>query len=402
MSQPVLSLLRREEKFRMEMDASGHAIGGVLSQEQDGKWKPIAFLSRTMQPVERNYEIYDKELLAIVEALAKWRQYLLDAKEPFEVWTDHENLKYFREPHKLNRRQARWYLKLQDYDFTLKHIPGKTNTKADILSRKDQVNTKEDNKDVQLLKDKLWQQKTTAKVIIIKENKIREENKILKKIRRNATRENEVVQALERNNGLTWEEDGVVYMEGRVYVPNNKKIKEEILKENHDSVDVGHLGQHRMLELLKRNYWWPGLKEDIKRYVQGCFKCQQNKVQHQRKAGELHPLEIPHELWQKISIDIIGPLPKSNGIDTIVVIVNRFMKMIRLKATTTNISLEGIVKIYRNDIWKLHGISRNILSDRGPQFTSKFMEEFTKALGIKRQLSTAYYPQIDGQMERIN
>ena len=284
----------------------------------------------------------------------------------------------------------------------MKHIPGKTNTKADILSRKDQVNTKEDNKDVQLLKDKLWQQKTTAKVIIIKENKIREENEILKKIRRNATRENEVVQALERNNGLTWEEDGVVYMEGRVYVPNNKKIKEEILKENHDSVDVGHLGQHRMLELLKRNYWWPGLKEDIKRYVQGCFKCQQNKVQHQRKAGELHPLEIPHELWQKISIDIIGPLPKSNGIDTIVVIVNRFMKMIRLKATTTNISLEGIVKIYRNNIWKLHGISRNILSDRGPQFTSKFMEEFTKALGIKRQLSTAYYPQIDDQMERIN
>ena len=85
----------------------------------------------------------------------------------------------------------------------MKHIPGKTNTKANILSRKDQVNTKEDNKDVQLLKDKLWQQKTTAEVIIIKENKTREENEILKEIRRNATRENEVVQALERNDGLT-------------------------------------------------------------------------------------------------------------------------------------------------------------------------------------------------------
>ena len=101
-SQLVLSLPRREGKFRVETDALGHTIGGVLSQEQDGKWKPIAFLSRTMQPVEQNYEIYDKELLAIVEALAKWRQYLLDTKEPFEVWTDHENLKYFREPHKLN------------------------------------------------------------------------------------------------------------------------------------------------------------------------------------------------------------------------------------------------------------------------------------------------------------
>ena len=138
----------------------------------------------------------------------------------------------------------------------------------------------EDNKDVQLLKDKLWQWKTIAKVVIIKENKTREENKILKEIRRNAIRENEVVQALERNDGLTWEEDGVVYMEEKVYVLNNKKIKEEILKKNHDSVDVGHPEQHRMLELLKKNYWWPGLKEDIKRYVQGCFKCQQNKVQH--------------------------------------------------------------------------------------------------------------------------
>jgi len=82
-------------------------------------------------------------------------------------------------------------------------------------------------------------------------------------------------------------------MEARIYVPNNRKIKEEILKENHNSVDVEHPGQHRMLELLKRTYWWPELKENVKRYVQGCFKCQRNKVQYQKKAGELHSLEIP-------------------------------------------------------------------------------------------------------------
>jgi len=163
-SQPVLALPKREGKFRIEMDALGHAIGGVLSQEQEGKWKSIAFLSRTMQPAEQNYEIYDKELLAIVEALAKWQQYLLDAAETFEIWMDYKNLKYFQEPHKLNGRQARWYLKLQDYDFVLQHIPGKTNTKADILSRKDQVDTKEDNKDVQLLKDEIWARRTTAKI----------------------------------------------------------------------------------------------------------------------------------------------------------------------------------------------------------------------------------------------
>ena len=102
-SQLVLSLSRREGKFRVETDVSGHAIGGVLSQEQEGKWKPIAFLSRTMQPADQNYEIYNKELLAIVEVLTKWRQYLLDVKESFEVWMDYKNLKYFRGPHKLNR-----------------------------------------------------------------------------------------------------------------------------------------------------------------------------------------------------------------------------------------------------------------------------------------------------------
>ena len=85
MSQPVLLLPRRKGKFRVETDMSEHAIGGVLSQEQDRKWKPIAFLSRTMQLVERNYEIYNKELLAIVEALTKWRQYLLNAAETFKV-----------------------------------------------------------------------------------------------------------------------------------------------------------------------------------------------------------------------------------------------------------------------------------------------------------------------------
>ena len=173
----------------------------------------------------------------------------MDAVEPFEVWTDHENLKYFREPYKLNGWQARWYLKLQDYDFMLKHILGKMNTKADILSRKDQVNTKEDNKDVQLLKDEIWTRRTTARIMMLGQKVMPEEGDILKRIRKNNTREKEVVQTLEKNDGLTWEEDGVAYMEGRVYVPNNKE-----LREHHDTADIGHPGQHRMMELLKRTY----------------------------------------------------------------------------------------------------------------------------------------------------
>ena len=117
----------------------------------------------------------------------------------------------------------------------------------------------------------------TAKVIML-ERMMTEESDIIKRIQRNNTREKKIVQVLEKNNRSTWEEERVVYIEERIYVLNNKEIREEILKEHHDPADIGHPGQLRMMEILKRTYWWPGLKEDVKKYVQGYFKYQQNKV----------------------------------------------------------------------------------------------------------------------------
>ena len=127
--------------------------------------------------------------------------------------------------------------------------------KVDILSRKDQVNTKEDNKDVQLLKEELWTRRMTAEITMLRRIATTDDLEIIKEIKRNNTKEWEVVQALEKNNGLSWKEDRIVYMEERIYVPNNKKLKEKILQENYDSVDVGHSGQQQMLELIKRSYW---------------------------------------------------------------------------------------------------------------------------------------------------
>jgi len=141
------------------------------------------------------------------------------------------------------------------------------------LSRKDQVNTDEDNKNVQLLKKELLARKTTAEVTMLKKTITTNKLEILEEIKRNNTREQEVVQALEKDDRLSWEQDRIIYMKGRIYILNNKKLKKKILQENHDLVDVGYPGQQRMMELLKQNYWWPGLKEDVKKYMQGCFKC---------------------------------------------------------------------------------------------------------------------------------
>jgi len=124
-------------------------------------------------------------------------------------------------------------LKLQDYDFTLGHILGKTNIKADIFSRKDQINTKEDNKDIQMLKKELWMRKIIAEVMMLKRMTTTDKQEILEEIRGNGTKEREVIKALEKNNGLSWEEEEIVYIEETIYVPNNKKLREKILQENH-------------------------------------------------------------------------------------------------------------------------------------------------------------------------
>jgi len=121
-----------------------------------------------------------------------------------------------------------------------------------------------------------------------------------------------------------------------------------------------------------------------------------------KKVGKLHLLGIPEGLWQEISINIIGPLPKSNNKDAIVIIVDQFTKMIRLKIMTIAVSSQDIAKIYRNEIWKIHGVLQKILSNQGPQFISKFIKDLSKMLETKRILSIAYYSQTDSQMERIN
>jgi hypothetical protein len=106
-SNPILIILIDNAPYRLEVNASDYAIGGILSQKIDNKWHPVAYMSKALSETERNYEIYDKEMLAIMLALEEWRQYLMGASEHFEIWTDHQNLQYFQKPQKLNRRQAR-------------------------------------------------------------------------------------------------------------------------------------------------------------------------------------------------------------------------------------------------------------------------------------------------------
>ena len=147
--------------------------------------------------------------------------------------------------------------------------------KANVLLRKDHINTTEDNKDVQMLKEEMWtKRQITVKVKMIQRNQVIEETTVLEEIQRNRTKEKEVHKKLEKEDSQSWEEDRIIYVDGRIYVPNCQKIREKIFQENYEPVDIEHPGQQRMMDLIKRNYWWLEIKNNVKKYIQGCFKCQ--------------------------------------------------------------------------------------------------------------------------------
>jgi len=152
----VLAALDIDKKKRMEMDVSDYATGGVLSMEcEDNLWRPVAFLSKSQNETERNYEIHDKEMLAIVRRLEAWRYLLEGVQFKFEIWMDHKNLEYFMKVQKLNRRQARWALYLSRFDFTLKHVAGTKMGKVDGLSRRVdwKIGVEKDNENQVFIKD---------------------------------------------------------------------------------------------------------------------------------------------------------------------------------------------------------------------------------------------------------
>jgi len=149
-TEPIPAIPDIDREMRVEVDASDYAMGGVLSTKcKDSKWRPVAFISKLLNTTERNYEIHDKEILAVIRCLEAWKHYLEGAKLEFKIWTDHKNLQYFMTSQKLNRKQARWALYLSRFNFTLKHVPGKSMGKADRLSRRPdwQEGVERDNED---------------------------------------------------------------------------------------------------------------------------------------------------------------------------------------------------------------------------------------------------------------
>jgi len=246
----VLAALDLDKEFRVEVDASNYATGGVLSIKcSDEKWRPVAFISKFLSDTERNYEIHDKEMLVVVRCLEVWRHFLEGAVIKFEIWTNHKNLEYFIKVQKLNRRQARWALYLSRFNFMLKHVPGSKMGKADSLSRRPdwEVGVDKDNKDEMLVKLEWLEVRKTEAVEIIVDG-----IDLLEEVRKSKVKDDEVVKAVEemKQAGVKmlrdeeWREiDSIMYKEEKVYVPKDEKLRAEIIRLHYDIPIGGHKGQ---------------------------------------------------------------------------------------------------------------------------------------------------------------
>ena len=172
-----------------------NTTGGVLSIKcSDKKWRLVTFISKSLSNIEQNYEIHDKEMLAVVRCLEAWKHFLEGAVEKFEIWTDHKNLEYFMKAQKLNRRQARWALYLSRFNFMLKHVPGSKIGKADSLSRRPdwEIGVEKDNEDETLVKLEWLEVKKRETVEIIVDGV-----DLLEEVRKSKVKDDKVVKAVE-------------------------------------------------------------------------------------------------------------------------------------------------------------------------------------------------------------
>ncbi len=165
---------------------------------------------------------------------------------------------------------------------------------------------------------------------------------------------------------------------------------------------AGHPGIEKTKELVLREYWWPKMKKDIENYICACETCQRTKVEHSSKSGAPSSKRHPILTLTHISIDMVTGLPKCNGQDTILMIIDRISKEIIPIACTMELSSEGWAKILQDEVYAKHGMLQVVISDRGTVFVSKFMKDLYNLLQIKANASTAYHPQTDGQTERVN
>lgn len=411
-SAPVLSTVDMDKTFRIECDSSDYSVGAVLLQQDDHKiWKPLAFESKRLSQEERSLPAQERELLAILIALRKWRCFI-DGKK-YQVFTDHLPLKYFRDQKKPVPRLIRWMSEIELYNPDIQYKAGKDNLIPDLLSRRDGP---ECTPAVKSLEPKYFYNVTTTintsnknfskPITSLNEDPIQDWPLLY-------FRDEQDWPALLKKE-LLQQQDKFVSRNQHIYrlskLPNSSELSElkfVPFNQRADSVDnfhtaFGHLSQHTVYQQMKSRVWWPNMHDDITNWLKSCPQCQMShRAEKNIHHSPMKPLDIP-PAFSRWHLDFIGELPTTKNNNRWILVAVDYATNWPILRALNNATGEEIVKFIYEEIVLKFGNPVELFTDRGANFLSKVLKQYMNKIRSKHTFTSAYHPRSNSKCERVN
>ena len=419
-SAPVLILPDPSKPFVLNCDSCKFAIGATLQQDHGNGLQLVAYRSKKLSPAERNYDVREREFMAILDACSHWRHYL-HSDEPFILKSDHSSLVHYMTMPNLTGRMARWVLKMQDFHCKLEYIPGPQNVVADALSRRPDLEHDDGAGAVTSAPVVPWVSSAatsvsagtgltsapelrptpTTSVLAPVGVTMRPQSRLTPQVVAAARSNDAYQQLVAAPPAGTSVVHGLLFEGDQLVVPDDQALRTAILAASHDEVTGAHFGRDKTLAAVRRRFTWTGLATDVERYVASCDSCQRNKPSQQLPPGPLMPLPIPERPGTHWTQDAVTGLPKTKrGHDAIQVYVERFCKVKYFQPSRSTDSAAALAANLVRRVVSQHGIPESVVSDRDPRITARYYAELSRLMGTQLNMSTAQHPQTDGQSER--
>ncbi|GFW63176.1 hypothetical protein TNCV_581161 [Trichonephila clavipes] len=370
----LLAHLSPSASLALHVDASDYAIGSALHQVVDSELQPLAFFSRKLTSSEKSYSAYDRELFAIYSAIRHFR-YMLEARD-FTVFTDHKPFTYaFRQKSdKFSPRQIRQLDFISQFTTNIVHIPGSDNIAADVLSSVSAIPFPSQI-DYNCIAE--TQQTDQELHTLIASGTSLD----LKKV----TFPNSSTEIMcDLSTGTA-----------RPYIP--KQHRQDVFSAMHN---LSHPGIRRSVHLMKQRFVWPSISSDVAKWARHCLACQKSKI-HRHTRSPLSSFQEPSQRFDHVHLDLIGPLPPSNGYTYCLTMIDHFSKWPETQPLK-DITSEAVAEAFFSSWVSRFGTPAILTTDRGRQFESSLFKALNKLLGVQKCRTTGYHPQANGMIEELH
>lgn len=378
-SAPILASPDFSKEFLIQTDASDVGVGAVLLQGEGDEERVVAYASRSLGRAERSYSATEKECLAVLFGIEKYRPYIEGAK--FKVITDHHSLLWLNRLQSPTGRVARWSVKLAQHSFDIVHRKGKFNVVPDALSR---APLKISSLGIQVAELENWYTKMISRV------------------------------AKEPERFPAWMvQDGLLYK----YVPNKHNVisnlvewkivvpkisRATVIRQFHEEPTAGHFGYFKTWSRICEQHYWPGMKCDIMRFVKKCPVCLGSKSSTQSRPGLMGQEKSIRFPFQLISVDLMGPFPRSSKGNTSLLVVSDWFTKFVLLQPLRKATASSVARFLEEQVFLVYGVPQIIMCDNGRQFTGREFKKLTDSYKVQKIWYNALYHAQVNPVERVN